>query len=139
MACSILKSVSVGSIQHHGQLGSTKNIIKKKRFKMDSYLFVSKESYLGANKSVSRSLERSLHRKPRYSPPIGKNIRGVGTFLHVITHDMRGVGIVSPPYRVTLDISYKSVIMVIVLIVYRMRVRVIEFLLTITPFYMWMW
>lgn len=132
MACSILKSVSVGSIQHHGQLGSTKNIIKKKRFKMDSYLFVSKESYLGANKSVSRSLERSLHRKPRYSPPIGKNIRGVGTFLHVITHDMRGVEPIHPPMS---DISYKSVIMVIVLIVYRMRVIILlEFLLTITPY-----
>lgn len=129
MACSILKSVSVGSMTDHGQLGSTKNIIKKKRFKMDSYLFVSKESYLGANKSVSRSLERSLHRKPRYSPPIGKNIRGVGTFLHVITHDMRGVESIHPPYRVTLiEVLYVLVI-----------ITIIEFLLTITPFYMWMW
>ena len=68
--------------------------------------------------------------------------RSLYTILHIITHVLRGVDTYTPLMRVTLDISYKSVIMVIVLIVYRMRVMrmivssiiLLEFLLTITPF-----
>ena len=61
--------------------------------------------------------------------------RSLYTLLHVIVNVLRGVDTYTPLMRVTLDISYKSVIMVIVLIVYRMRVIILlEFLLTITPF-----
>ena len=93
---------------------------------------------MGAFKRVSRTLERSLHRKPRYSPPIGKNIRGVDTFSHAITELLGGVESIHPPMSITpircMNISFISYYAYMEVFITLIRViMIIEFLLTFSP------